>query len=76
MSSLSTTEEGATAEMSLVGNDGVVGVSSFLGSESSPHRTVAVVGGEAFRMKARALREAFATCPALQGLLLRYTQAC
>lgn len=75
VSSLYTTEEGATAEMSLVGNDGVVGVYSFLGSENSPHRAVAVVGGEAFRMKARALREAFATCPPLQSLLLRYTQA-
>ena len=75
VSSLYTTEEGATAEMSLAGNDGVVGVSSFLGSEDVAHRAVAVVGGEAFRMKARALREAFATCRPLQSLLLRYTQA-
>jgi CRP-like cAMP-binding protein len=75
VSSLYTTEDGATAEMSLAGNDGVVGVSSFLGSDSSPHRAVVVVGGDAFRMKARALREEFAACAPLQCLLLRYTQA-
>jgi CRP-like cAMP-binding protein len=75
VSSLYTTEDGATAEMSLAGNDGIVGVSSFLGGNSSPHRSVAVVGGEAFRMKARALREEFASDAFLQSLLLRYTQA-
>src|SRR5262245_58798930 len=61
--------------MSLAGNDGVLGVSSFLGSDNSPHRAVVVVGGEAFRMKASALRGEFATCVPLQCLLLRYTQA-
>lgn len=75
VSSLYTTADGATAEMSLTGNDGVVGVSSFLGGETSPHRAVVVVGGDAFRMKARTLRDEFATCAALQALLLRYTQA-
>src|SRR5215813_3792811 len=55
VSSLYTTADGATAEMSLTGNDGVVGVSSFLGGESSPHRAVVVVGGDAFRMKSRTL---------------------
>ena len=75
VSSLYTTENGATAEMSLTGNDGVLGVSAFLGSETSPHRAVVVVGGEAFRMKAKTLREEFATGGALQMQLLRYTQA-
>ena len=75
VSSLYTTEEGATAEMSLVGNDGVASVSLFLGYETAASTTVAVVAGEAFRMNARALRQEFAAGGPLQSLLLRYTQA-
>jgi CRP-like cAMP-binding protein len=75
LSSLYTTEEGATAEMGLAGNDGVVGVSLFLGADAAPNRTVVVVAGDAFRLKANALREEFAAGGALQSLLLRYTQA-
>ncbi|HXI30034.1 MAG TPA: Crp/Fnr family transcriptional regulator [Vicinamibacterales bacterium] len=75
VSSLYTTEDGATAEMGLAGNDGVVGVSLFLGGDAPPNRTVAIVAGDAFRLKATALREEFAAGGALQMLLLRYTQA-
>jgi len=75
VSSLYTTEDGATAEMGLAGNDGVVDVSLFLGGDATPNRAVVVVGGEAFRMKAHALREEFASGGPLQSLLLRYTQA-
>jgi len=75
VSSLYTTEAGETAEMGLAGDDGVVGVSVFLGGETTPSRAVAVVAGEAFRMKARVLREEFASGRRLQSLLLRYTQA-
>ena len=75
VSSLYTTEDGATTEMFLVGNDGVVGVSSFLGGGITPNQDVVVVAGEALRMKASALREEFRLGGALQALLLRYTQA-
>jgi len=75
VSTLYTTEDGATAEMGLAGNDGVVGVPLFLGADTTPNRAVAVVGGGAFKMTANALREEFALGGALQCLLLRYTQA-
>ena len=75
VSTVYTTETGATAEMGLAGNDGVVGVSLFLGSDTTPYRDVVVVAGGALRMKARALREEFARGGALQYQLLRYTQA-
>jgi CRP-like cAMP-binding protein len=75
VSSLYTTEDGATAEMGLAGNDGVVGVSLFLGGDAPPNRAVVVVAGDAFRLKATALRQEFAAGGALQALLLRYTQA-
>ena len=57
VSSLYTTEEGATAEMYLVGNDGLTNVSLFLGSETATNTNVVVVAGEAYRMTARALRQ-------------------
>jgi CRP-like cAMP-binding protein len=75
VSSLYTTEDGATTEMFLVGNDGVVGVSSFLGGGITPNQDVVVVAGDALRMKASALRDEFKLGGALQALLLRYTQA-
>jgi CRP-like cAMP-binding protein len=74
VSSLYTTESGATAEMCLVGNDGVVGVPLFLGGDTTPSKAVTVVGGKAFRMRAKTLREEFALGGPLQSLLLRYTQ--
>jgi CRP-like cAMP-binding protein len=75
VSSLYTTEDGATTEMFLVGNDGIVGVSSFLGGGVTPNQDLVVVAGDALRMKASTLREEFRLGGALQGLLLRYTQA-
>lgn len=75
ISSLYTMEDGATVEMGLAGNDGVVGVSLFLGGDTTAHRDVVVVAGGALMMKARTLREEFAAGGALQCQLLRYTQA-
>jgi CRP-like cAMP-binding protein len=75
VSSLYTTEEGETAEMGLVGNDGVVGVSLFLGGEATPNQATVVVAGDALRLAAHVLRKEFAAGGALQALLLRYTQA-
>jgi CRP-like cAMP-binding protein len=75
ISSLYTTESGATAEMALIGNDGVVGVSLFLSDDTVPNSAVVVAAGSALRMKARTVREEFAAGGLLQGRLLRYTQA-
>lgn len=75
VSTLYTTEDGASAEMGLVGADGVLGVHLFLGSDTTPNRAVVVVAGEAFRMKASTLREEFARGGSLQCQLLRYTHA-
>jgi CRP-like cAMP-binding protein len=75
VSLLYTTEEGATAEMGLAGDDGVVGVPLFLGGDAAPHRAVAVVAGDALKLRASVLRQEFASGGALQTLLLRYTHA-
>jgi CRP-like cAMP-binding protein len=75
VASLYTTEEGATAEMYLVGNDGVASVSPILGYETASSTSVVVVAGEAYRMKTRTLHQEFAAGGVLQSLLLRYTQA-
>jgi CRP-like cAMP-binding protein len=75
VSLLYTMEDGSTAEMGLAGNDGVVGVALFLGGDTTPNRAVAQIGGGAFKMKAKVLREEFARGGPLQRVLLRYTQA-
>lgn len=72
---LCTMENGATAETGLVGNDGMVGVSLFLGGASTPNRAVTLVAGEALRLGASVLCSEFARGGALQRLLLRYTQS-
>ena len=68
-------EDGATAEMGLAGNDGVVGVALFLGGNTTPNRAMVAMAGAALRMRAASLREEFARGGALQRLLLRYTQS-
>ena len=75
VSLLYTTQDGSTAEMGLVGNEGVLGVALFLGGESTCSRALVPVAGEAFRLSAKLLREEFAHRGPLQHLLLRYTQA-
>lgn len=75
ISLLYTTEDGATAEMGLVGNDGVVGIVIFMGGETTPNRAMVQVAGGAYKMKAELLRDEFARGGAFQQLLLRYTQA-
>lgn len=75
VSLLYTMIDGATAEMGLVGNEGVVGVALFMGGETTPNRAVVQGGGEALRMKAKAMREEFKLGGQFQSLLLRYTQA-
>jgi CRP-like cAMP-binding protein len=75
VSSLYTTENGETAEMGLVGSDGVVGLSLFLGGDATPHAATVVVAGDALKLDSSVLRKEFAAGGALQALLLRYTQA-
>ena len=70
-----TMEVGSTAEMGLVGNDGVVGIALFMGGETTPNRGIVQNAGGALRMKVRILQEEFKRGGALQFLLLRYTQA-
>lgn len=73
-------EDGASAEIAVVGNDGLVGVSLFMGGETTPSRAVVQCAGYAFRLKGPLLMEEFnrsggRRSGALQQLLLRYTQA-
>jgi len=75
VSLLYTMENGATAEMGLTGNDGVVGIALFMGGETMPNRAVVQSAGDAVRMKAKVLQEEFKVGGQFQRLLLRYTQA-
>src|SRR5467141_3785587 len=75
ISLLYTMIDGSTAEMGLVGNEGVVGISLFMGGETTPNRAMVQGGGQAFRMKAKAMLDEFKRGGEFQHLLLRYTQA-
>ena len=68
-------KDGASAEIAVVGNDGVVGISLFMGGETTPSRAVVQSAGEAYRLRASITKEEFERGGALQLLLLRYTQA-
>jgi CRP-like cAMP-binding protein len=67
-------ENGASAEIAIVGNEGLVGISLFMGGESTPSRAVVQSAGDGFRLRAQTIREDFNRSPVLH-LLLRYTQA-
>lgn len=75
VSLLYTMEDGSTAEMGLVGNDGIVGVALFLGGDTTPNRAVVQIAGRALRMKSKALKSEFSRGGPFQQVLLRYTQA-
>src|ERR1700733_5644151 len=66
--------DGASAEIAVVGNEGVVGVALFMGGETTPSRAVVQSGGFAYRLNAQVLKEEFGRSGALQHLFLRYTQ--
>jgi CRP-like cAMP-binding protein len=68
-------EDGASAEIAIIGNEGVVGISLFMGGESTPSRAVVQSAGEAFRLPAKYLMLEFNRGGSIQHLLLRYTQA-
>ena len=67
-------ENGASAEIAVVGNEGLVGISLFMGGESTPSRAVVQSAGQGFRLKAQIVKDEFNRAPVLH-LLLRYTQA-
>ena len=68
-------ESGASAEIAVVGREGVVGISLFMGGESTPSRAVVQSAGHGFRMKAPAIKDEFNRSGPAMHLLLRYTQA-
>jgi CRP-like cAMP-binding protein len=68
-------EDGASAEIAVVGNEGVVGVALFMGGESTPSRAVVQSAGAGFRLPALLMTEEFNRAGSLMHLLLRYTQA-
>ena len=67
-------ENGASAEIAVVGNEGIVGIALFMGGESTPSRAVVQSAGKGLRMTSTAIKEEFKQAPVLH-LLLRYTQA-
>jgi CRP-like cAMP-binding protein len=67
--------DGASAEIAVVGNEGVIGVSLFMGGETTPSRAVVQSAGYAYRLTGALLKEEFVRGGAMQHLLLRYTQA-
>ena len=68
-------ETGASAETAGVGNEGVVGISLFMGGETTPSSAVVHTSGHAYRLESRLLKQEFNRAGLLQQLLLRYTQA-
>jgi CRP-like cAMP-binding protein len=68
-------ESGASAEIAVVGNEGVVGVSLFMGGETTPNRAVVQSAGAAFRLPAALIQEEFRRGGTMQHLMLRYTQS-
>ena len=68
-------EDGASAEIAVVGNEGIVGISLFMGGETTPSRSVVQSAGQGFRMRAQLLKDEFNRSGPVLHLLLRYTQA-
>jgi len=68
-------ESGASSETAGVGNEGVVGISLFMGGDTTPSSAVVKIAGHAYRLDRRVLMQEFQRAGLMQGLLLRYTQA-
>jgi len=68
-------EDGASAEIAVVGNEGILGISLFMGGETTPSRAVVQSAGFGYRLKAQLLKQEFNRAGAVMHLLLRYTQA-
>ena len=68
-------EDGSSAEISVIGNEGVLGVALFMGGETTPSRSIVQSAGFAYRLTGRRLKEEFNRHGEMLHLLLRYTQA-
>jgi len=68
-------EDGASAEIAIVGNEGLLGISLFMGGETTPSRAVVQSAGYGYRLKSPRLKAEFARGGAMMHLLLRYTQS-
>jgi CRP-like cAMP-binding protein len=68
-------ENGASAEIAVVGNEGIVGISLFMGGESTPSRAVVQSAGDGFRLRSQMMKEEFNRAGPVLHLFLRYTQA-
>ena len=68
-------ENGASAEIAVVGNEGIVGVSLFMGVETTPSRAVVQSSGKGYRLSAARMKAEFNLASPVVHLLLRYTQA-
>ena len=67
--------DGASAEIAVVGNEGVLGISLFMGGETTPSRAVVQSAGYGYRLKSQLLKQEFKRAGPMMYLLLRYTQA-
>ena len=68
-------EDGASAEIAVVGNEGILGISLFMGGETTPSRAVVQSSGYGYRLQAQLLKQEFNRAGPMLHLLLRYTQA-
>ena len=68
-------EDGASAEIAVVGNEGMLGISLFMGGDTTPSHAVVQSAGYGVRLKAQLLKDEFARFGPMMHLLLRYTQA-
>ena len=68
-------ENGASAEISVVGNEGLIGIALFMGGETTPSRAIVQSAGHAYRLIGQHLKDEFRRSGGMQLLLLRYTQA-
>ncbi|MBF0270342.1 MAG: Crp/Fnr family transcriptional regulator [Alphaproteobacteria bacterium] len=75
ISLLNVMEDGSSAEIAVVGNEGIVGISNFMGGKTTPSRAIVQSAGNAYRLKIQLLKDEFNRSPNFRSLLLRYTQA-
>jgi len=68
-------ENGSSSEIAGVGNEGMLGISLFMGGKTTPSRAVVQTGGHGYRLKAQLMLQEFHRAGPMQQLLLRYTQA-
>jgi CRP-like cAMP-binding protein len=75
VSKLNIMENGASCEIAIVGNEGIIGVPLFMGGGSTPWQAVVLSAGHAYRLPGKVLKDEFNLAGPMQRLLLRYTQS-